>query len=151
MVALVYLFTVGVGDVEAGGDGVVKVNVPIAGSCYQALKVICLLLCVQFSPVSSVFAIVFRSVDITGHPPRVHLLEQIFSLRESPGSPIEALHHSADEGSGAAMRNIWFWRPHRRHHHPTGGWSRTKTYLFYLKNLYNLEEANKYFLVVWKF
>ena len=77
---LVYLFAVRVGDVQTWGDGIVKIYIPVAGCRDQTLEMVRLLHSVEFPPVSSMFAIIFRSVDIAGHSPGVHLLEEIFPL-----------------------------------------------------------------------
>lgn len=58
------LLAVGVGDVEAGGDGVVEVDVPVPGRGDEALQVVRLLHRVQLPPVRAVLAVVLGRVQV---------------------------------------------------------------------------------------
>ena len=61
----IYLFAIGVGNVQAWRNGIVEDNVPITGCSYQTLQMLCFFYCVKFSPVSSMLAVIFRGVEIT--------------------------------------------------------------------------------------
>ena len=62
---LTHLFAVRVGNVQARRDCIVEDDIPITGSSYQTLQMLCFFYRVQFSPISSVLAVILGGVQVT--------------------------------------------------------------------------------------
>ena len=93
------LFTVRVGDVQTRRQGVVEVEVAGVSCTDQVLQMVRLLHCVELPPEGPVLTVVLRSVQVAGHAPRFHLLEQVSPLRQSPWPAVESLNNATEERS----------------------------------------------------
>lgn len=86
-----------VGHVEAGRQSVIENDVVLFGRRNETGQVVSLFDGVQFTPVCTMFVVVFGCVNVRVHAPTFQFAEKIFSLFGGPGATVESFDNATNE------------------------------------------------------